>query len=64
MIAVTLKLALETMILASLRHKQHTPLKRTALLLTGELSMVTVQRFFFRLDGFQFLEARIQLVLQ
>ena len=50
-IIVTVKLAFESMIFASLRHKQHTPLKRTALLLTGELSMVTLQRFFFGIIG-------------
>jgi Fe-S-cluster-containing dehydrogenase component/DMSO reductase anchor subunit len=36
--ASLLKLAVEAMVLAHLRDKKHTPLKRTALLLTGELA--------------------------
>ena len=48
---VAAKLTLETMIFASLRHKQHTPLKRTALLLTGDLGIVTLQRYFFGFVG-------------
>jgi len=34
-----------------LRHKQHTPLKRTAMLLTGELGMLNIQRFFLGVVG-------------
>lgn len=51
LIIVAVKLGLETMIFASLRHNQHTPLKRTALLLTGDLGMVTLQRYFFGVMG-------------
>jgi len=50
-IVVSCKLLFEAMIFSSLRHKQHTPLRRTAQLLVGELSMVTIQRFFFGILG-------------
>lgn len=50
-ITVTIKLLFEALIFTSLRHKQHTPLKRTALLLCGELSMIAMQRFFFGFVG-------------
>ena len=50
-IAVALKLALEGSVLLWLRHRQFTLLKRTALLLTGELSLTTLLRFFFGLMG-------------
>jgi DMSO reductase anchor subunit len=39
------KLIFESMIFCSLRNTRHTPLKRTALLLKGELSMTTTARF-------------------
>jgi DMSO reductase anchor subunit len=45
------KLLFESWIFASLRHKQHTPLKRTALLMTGELGLITMKRFFFGAVG-------------
>ncbi len=47
----TAKLALELSVFRHLRQKQHTPLKRTALLLLGELGHVAVQRFFFAVVG-------------
>jgi len=50
-IAVLAKLALEAGIFFSLQNRQHTPLKRTALLMTGDLGMVTLQRFFAGLMG-------------
>ena len=40
------KLIFEAMIFGSLRNQRHTPLKRTALLLKGELSMIATARFF------------------
>jgi hypothetical protein len=45
------KLFLEATIFVALRQFQHTPRKRSALLLTGELSMVTLRRYFFGLVG-------------
>jgi formate dehydrogenase iron-sulfur subunit len=45
------KLVLEGAVFASLRHKQHTPLKRTALLMSGELGTVTLTRFFLGAAG-------------
>jgi formate dehydrogenase iron-sulfur subunit len=45
------KLLLELCIFAHLRQTQHTPRKRTALLLSGELSMVALRRFFFGAVG-------------
>ncbi|MEO8495408.1 MAG: DmsC/YnfH family molybdoenzyme membrane anchor subunit, partial [Planctomycetota bacterium] len=39
------KLLFEAMIFGSLRNQRHTALKRTALLLRGELSMITTARF-------------------
>ena len=50
-VIVASKLLFEAAIFASLRHKQHTPLKRTALLLTGDLGMATLQRFFLGIIG-------------
>ena len=50
-IAVIVKLLFESMVLVALRHTQHTPLKRTAILLTGDLSMVLLQRFFLGVVG-------------
>jgi hypothetical protein len=41
----TLKLLAESSIFVSLAHKQFTPLKRTALLMAGELGPTTMQRF-------------------
>jgi formate dehydrogenase iron-sulfur subunit len=46
-----LKLAAEASIFASLFSKQFTPLKRTALLMTGELGPTTLQRFAMGLAG-------------
>lgn len=51
MIAVTAKLVLEASVLVWLRNRQFTPLKRTALLLTGELSMTNLLRYFFGAMG-------------
>jgi DMSO reductase anchor subunit len=45
------KLCFEATIFASLGNKRHTSLKRTALLLTGELSMKTTVRFFVGILG-------------
>jgi formate dehydrogenase iron-sulfur subunit len=45
------KLLFESLIFVSLRHRQPTPLKRTAQLMTGELGLATMQRFFFGLIG-------------
>ena len=45
------KLLLELSIFTHLRHVQHTPRKRTALLLSGELGMITLRRFFFGIMG-------------
>lgn len=51
MIAVVSKLALESSALLWLRQRRFTPLKRTALLLTGELSMTHLLRYFFGVMG-------------
>jgi len=51
MIAVVLKLTLEGSELAWLSGRQFTPKKRTALLLTGELSMTFLLRIFFGAMG-------------
>jgi DMSO reductase anchor subunit len=51
MIAVAAKLMLESLIFARLWQRRFTPLKRTAMLLTGELSMTTVLRYFFGTIG-------------
>jgi len=45
------KLLLEAAILLSLRHRQLTPIKRTALLMTGDLRRYTVLRFLFGVLG-------------
>ncbi len=50
-VAASIKMACEATLFAALRQKRHTPLKRTALLLTGELSMPTLARFFFGVVG-------------
>lgn len=54
-IVATLKLILEATAFAHLRAKRLTPLKRSAMLLTGELSMTTTARFFFGVLGGVFL---------
>jgi formate dehydrogenase iron-sulfur subunit len=51
MVAVGAKLVFESAILVRLRGRQFTPLKRTALLLKGDLSMTTLLRYFFGLVG-------------
>ena len=51
MMAVATKLALEGLIFVWLQQRQFTPLKRTALLLMGELSMTNVLRYFFGVMG-------------
>jgi Fe-S-cluster-containing dehydrogenase component/DMSO reductase anchor subunit len=51
LVAVAAKLLLESSIFARLRQRQFTPLKRTAVLLTGELSMTTLLRYFFGIIG-------------
>ena len=45
------KLAFEALIFTSLRHRNPTPLKRTAVLMTGELGLATLARFYFGLIG-------------
>jgi DMSO reductase anchor subunit len=44
--AASVKLLLEASIFLHLRDRRHTPLKRTALLMTGPLDMATIKRFF------------------
>ena len=51
MAATAAKLLFEALIFTHLRYKQHTPLKRTALLMLGELGLVTLRRFFFGVVG-------------
>ena len=51
LVSVIAKLLVETSIFLHLRSSQHTPHKRSALLLTGELSMVMMRRFFFGIFG-------------
>jgi len=51
MMTVALKLALEGSVLAWLRRRQFAPMKRTALLLTSELSMTNLLRYFFGVMG-------------
>jgi len=51
MIVVAAKLVLEGSVLVWLKQRQFSPLKRTALLLTGELSMTYVLRYFFGVMG-------------
>ncbi|MEK6236351.1 MAG: dimethyl sulfoxide reductase anchor subunit [Planctomycetales bacterium] len=48
---VIAKLLLELSVFAHLRSRRHTPLKRAALLLSGELSMTVLRRFFFGIIG-------------
>jgi formate dehydrogenase iron-sulfur subunit len=50
-ILTTVKLLLEAAIFLSLARKQFTPLKRTALLMAGELGPLTLQRFAMGLAG-------------
>lgn len=50
-IVVALKLVLEGSTLVWLKQRRFTPLKRTALLLTGELSMTHMLRYFFGVMG-------------
>jgi len=45
------KLLFESLIFLNLPKKQHTPLKRTALLMTGELGLTTMKRYFFGIVG-------------
>ncbi|MEO2049776.1 MAG: DmsC/YnfH family molybdoenzyme membrane anchor subunit [Pirellulales bacterium] len=51
MIMVTAKLAMELSELAWLQQRNFSPTKRTAILLTGELSMINVLRYFFGVMG-------------
>lgn len=51
MMVVAIKLGLECSVLVWLRQRRFTPLKRTALLLTGELSMINLLRYFFGIMG-------------
>ena len=51
MIAVAAKLALEGSVLMWLKGRRFTPLKRTALLLSGEMSMASMLRCFFAFMG-------------
>jgi Fe-S-cluster-containing dehydrogenase component/DMSO reductase anchor subunit len=51
MTAIVAKLLVEASVLTHLKSRQHTPQKRSALLMTGELSMATVRRFFFGVVG-------------
>ncbi len=50
-VAVAAKLVFESAIFLYLRQRQHTPLKRTAMLLAGELSMTVLIRVFFGAVG-------------
>ncbi len=50
-VAVAVKLLLECVVFTHLRDRQHSPLKRTALLMTGELGLTTIQRYFFGIVG-------------
>jgi formate dehydrogenase iron-sulfur subunit len=45
------KLVVEALVLTHLRDKQHTPLKRTTILLTGELSRIALGRVFLGVVG-------------
>ncbi len=65
LVAATLaKLAWEAAVLRHVRSRAHTPLKRTALLLRGELGLVTGGRFFLGLAGGVVLPALLLLALQ
>ena len=45
------KIGVEACIFAHLHDKKHTPLKRTAMLMAGELALTTMKRFFFGMIG-------------
>lgn len=49
--AAAIKLSLESSIFLRLRTRQHTPLKRTALLMVGDLGLTTFKRFFIGIIG-------------
>jgi Fe-S-cluster-containing dehydrogenase component/DMSO reductase anchor subunit len=51
LIVVVMKLSLEASVLTHLKLRQHTPHKRSAMLMTGELGMTTLRRFFFGVVG-------------
>jgi len=51
MVVVAIKLAIESSVLICLKQRRFTPLKRSALLLTGELSMTNLLRYFFGIMG-------------
>ena len=51
MLAVAAKLLFESAVFVELRHRQFTPLKRTAVLLSDNLSMATTLRYFFGIVG-------------
>ena len=51
LIVVNAKLSLEASALTHLKRRQHTPHKRSAMLMIGELSMTTLRRFFFGVVG-------------
>jgi len=51
LIVVAAKLSLEASELAQLKRRQYTPRKRSAMLMTGELGMATLRRFFFGVVG-------------
>ena len=55
LVAVVAKLLLETSQLFHLRDRYHTSQKRSAMLLVGELGMVTLKRYFFAVIGGLFL---------
>ncbi len=46
-----MKLAVEAIVLTHLRDKKHTPLKRTAILLTGELRPIAINRLLLGIAG-------------
>ena len=51
LIVVAAKLSLEASALTHLKRRQHTPHKRSAMLMIGELGMTTLRRFFFGVVG-------------
>jgi Fe-S-cluster-containing dehydrogenase component/DMSO reductase anchor subunit len=51
LMVVAAKLSLEASALMHLKRRQHTPHKRSAMLMTGELGMTTLRRFFFGVVG-------------
>jgi DMSO reductase anchor subunit len=50
-IAVASKLLVESLVFLHLRQRSHSPLKRSALLLSGALSMTVLKRYFFGVIG-------------